>query len=45
MSIDVEALVRAGAMEHTECILCGSCVDACPNSTIRFSFSSGTGAR
>lgn len=38
MSINVSALVKKGAMFHDECILCGSCVDSCPNGVIRFRF-------
>jgi NAD-dependent dihydropyrimidine dehydrogenase PreA subunit len=41
MGIDVQALVRSGSMEHRECTLCGSCVDACRNSVICYTFSSG----
>ncbi len=39
MSLDVNGMVKLGAMEHTECILCGTCVDNCPNHAIEFSFS------
>jgi ferredoxin-type protein NapH len=41
MSIEVEALVKKQAMECADCILCGSCIDSCPGTSIRFSFSSG----
>ncbi|MBI5838109.1 MAG: 4Fe-4S binding protein [Candidatus Eisenbacteria bacterium] len=41
MSLDVNGLVRAGSMEHTDCILCGTCVDNCPRGAIRYSFSRG----
>jgi polyferredoxin len=41
MSIDVHRLVRSGNMEHTECILCGTCIDGCPNGAILYSLSSG----
>jgi ferredoxin-type protein NapH len=41
MSLDVNAMVQASAMEHSECILCGTCVDKCPKNVIRYSFSSG----
>lgn len=41
MSIDVQASVAAGSMEHPECVLCGTCVDGCPHHAIRFTFSSG----
>jgi polyferredoxin len=40
--LDVEAMVKAGAMENYECTLCGECVDSCPKKAIRYSFSSGT---
>ncbi len=43
MSLDVTGLVARGTMEHDECILCGACVDTCPRSVIRYSFSGGTG--
>lgn len=42
MSLDVHHMVQAGNMENDECILCGSCVDGCSKSAIRFSFSAGT---
>ncbi|MEA4907298.1 MAG: 4Fe-4S binding protein [Chloroflexi bacterium] len=41
MSLDVNAMVQRGHMEHPECILCGSCVDNCASRAIRYSFSSG----
>jgi ferredoxin-type protein NapH len=41
MGLDVEHLVASGSMEHRECTLCGTCADACPNRTIRYSFSAG----
>lgn len=41
MSLDVNALVKSGHMEHSECILCGSCVDNCARKAIVYSFSSG----
>ncbi|MBN2554126.1 MAG: 4Fe-4S binding protein [Spirochaetales bacterium] len=28
-------------MKHAECILCGQCVDSCPQGVIRYSFSRG----
>jgi polyferredoxin len=40
MSIDVNHLVHSSSMEHGECILCGTCVDVCPNNVINYSFSS-----
>ena len=41
MSLPVQELVQAGGMEHSECILCGSCVDGCPSSAIRYTFRHG----
>ncbi len=41
MSLDVNGMVQQGRMEHSECILCGSCIDGCPSGAIVYSFSSG----
>ena len=41
MSLDVNGMVQRGAMEHSECVLCGTCVDVCPKDVIRYSFSAG----
>jgi polyferredoxin len=41
MSIDVQALVASGSMEHPECVLCGTCADGCPSKVIRYWFSAG----
>lgn len=41
MSIDVSAMVKSRRMESSDCILCASCADNCPQGTIRLSFSSG----
>lgn len=38
MSLDVEQLVRVGSLEHSDCILCGTCADSCRPAAIRFSF-------
>lgn len=38
MSLDVNALVQSQSMENAECILCGRCVDNCPNGVIKYSF-------
>jgi polyferredoxin len=34
MGLDVHGMVREGRMESTECILCGECVDTCPEDVI-----------
>lgn len=41
MSLDVNGMVQSGKMEQSECILCATCIDTCPNDVIRYSFSSG----
>jgi ferredoxin-type protein NapH len=41
MSLDVNGMVHSPTMENTECILCGTCVDVCPNDVIQFVFRSG----
>jgi ferredoxin-type protein NapH len=41
MSLEVNQMVRAGDMEHSECILCGTCADVCPKGVIRMPFRSG----
>lgn len=41
MSLDVNRMVRDGAMENSECILCGTCVGVCPKDVIAYSFSAG----
>jgi len=41
MSLDVNGMVQGGDMEDSECILCGSCVDVCPEDVIHYSFSAG----
>jgi len=41
MSLDVNAMVNRAGMEDGECILCGSCVDACPAKAIHYAFGSG----
>lgn len=41
MSLDVNGMVQSGAMENSECILCGSCVDGCSRKVIHYSFSKG----
>ncbi|GAK55713.1 4Fe-4S ferredoxin iron-sulfur binding domain protein [Candidatus Vecturithrix granuli] len=38
MGIDVSSLVKSGKMEHSECILCAECSNACPAQVMRFTF-------
>jgi len=38
MNLDVMAQVKNNKMTDNECILCGTCIDNCENSVIRFSF-------
>ncbi|WP_430129706.1 4Fe-4S binding protein [Neobacillus pocheonensis] len=40
MSLDVKKMVQKGDINHSECILCGECVDSCPKKAIRFHFGS-----
>lgn len=41
MSLDVNALVHAPSMEHSECILCGNCADSCSKNVIQLEWSAG----
>jgi ferredoxin-type protein NapH len=41
MSLDVSGMVAKSRMENDECILCGTCVDNCKQSAIRYTFSAG----
>lgn len=43
MSLDVNEMVKLEQMEHSECILCGNCIDTCSKKAIRYSFSAGVG--
>jgi polyferredoxin len=45
MSLDVHRMVQAGRMENSECILCGSCIDACSRQAITYTFSTPRAAR
>jgi polyferredoxin len=38
MSLEVSKAVQSGSMDNTECILCGTCVDNCPNGVIAYSW-------
>jgi polyferredoxin len=38
MSLDVQEMVQRQSMENSECILCGTCVDVCPENAINFRF-------
>lgn len=37
MSLDVNEMVQQGLTEHSECILCGTCADVCPQKVITLS--------
>jgi polyferredoxin len=39
MSLDVQKMVAERKMEHSECILCGQCIDSCPKNVISYSYS------
>ncbi|MHB1318977.1 MAG: 4Fe-4S binding protein [Anaerolineae bacterium] len=41
MSLEVEQMVARARMEDAECILCGSCVDGCPQKAIHYAFTGG----
>jgi|GEM_PF-656374 len=41
MSLDVNKLVQKSSMRHSECILCGTCADVCPNKVISYSIRPG----
>jgi ferredoxin-type protein NapH len=41
MSLEVNEMVQRADMEAGECILCGTCVDVCPEDAIHYSFSKG----
>jgi polyferredoxin len=38
MSLEVERMVQKNTMANPECILCGNCVDTCPQGVIRYSW-------
>jgi polyferredoxin len=39
MSLEVNNMAKSGNMESSECILCGNCIDVCPKSVIKYTFS------
>jgi len=39
MSLDVRSMVYKESMENSECVLCGYCVDICPEKVIKYKFS------
>ena len=41
MSLEVNAMVQRGDMEHADCILCGTCVDGCSSKAIVYALSRG----
>jgi NAD-dependent dihydropyrimidine dehydrogenase PreA subunit len=38
MSLNVSEMVQEDSMNHNDCILCGSCLETCPKSTIKFAW-------
>lgn len=36
--IEVNYVVKSGKLEHTECIMCGECVNDCKSKAIQFTF-------
>lgn len=36
MSLEVQEMAERGAMEHSDCILCGECADTCPKEVISY---------
>ena len=38
MSLDVKDMVQKGTMYHSECILCGRCVDSCSKQALKYTF-------
>ena len=38
MSLEVSEAVQSGSMYNTECIMCDTCVDVCPQGVIRYSW-------
>ncbi len=40
MSLPVNDMVQQSNMEHSECVLCGTCADVCPKKVIHYSWGS-----
>jgi polyferredoxin len=40
MSLPVAEMASSGTPDHTECLLCGTCVDTCPRGALRFGLGS-----
>ena len=38
MNLDVHTNIKLNKLNHTECLLCGNCVDHCKRNAIFFSF-------
>ncbi len=38
MSLNVSQMVKSDSMANNECILCGACVDYCPNGAIKYTW-------
>jgi polyferredoxin len=41
MSLEVNQMVKQNAMENSECILCGNCIDGCAKKAIHYTFKAG----
>ena len=41
MSLDVKQMVAKGKLEHAEWVLCGACVDTCPEKSMTLSIGKG----
>jgi ferredoxin-type protein NapH len=41
MGLDVNAMVRTGAMDSPECIMCASCADVCPKGAVTYGWKRG----
>lgn len=38
MSLPVNEMVKRGSLLNSECILCGTCADNCPQGTLSYAF-------